>query len=398
MKKRHFAVLGGMVASVALIGSALPAQAFTPTISEVRYLAGPPEADWDDSWDDLALTSDASTAVWSTSNAVFIVDVATNTATTIAGLTGGNVLLDAVGAYAYVAEGTDVFKVDMTSKTIVATWNDAAYDLALQNMYLSADGSSLFILGPAGSFPNFAAAVAKVNLATGAITQYESTDTGNFLERAGYDTTSGLMYIPTRDSATGLVASLTVFDTAANTFTEIPWTDSGVPMGCDAQAGVLACVVEDTVNYVATVDAAGAVVSSVDVDSAVSNTDSVTLTPDGTRAYVYGDDGNGGLNNVEVIDVTTMSSVIVLNLSTEYQNVVRIAADAGQVWFTADYVRDYDGGYQVATFDASGSNPQLADTGLDASTLTVTGVAIGAAGLLLLGFYVVRRRLVANAK
>jgi LPXTG-motif cell wall-anchored protein len=88
----------------------------------------------------------------------------------------------------------------------------------------------------------------------------------------------------------------------------------------------------------------------------------------------------------------------VLNLSTEYQNVVRIAADAGQVWFTADYVRDYDGGYQVATFDASGSNPQLADTGLDASTLTVTGVAIGAAGLLLFGFYVVRRRSVANAK
>jgi LPXTG-motif cell wall-anchored protein len=87
---------------------------------------------------------------------------------------------------------------------------------------------------------------------------------------------------------------------------------------------------------------------------------------------------------------------------TDYQNVVRMAADAGQIWFTADYIRDYDGGYQVATFDPStnpsGNNPQLADTGLDASTLTVMGVAIGAAGLLLLGFYVVRRRSVANAK
>jgi LPXTG-motif cell wall-anchored protein len=93
-----------------------------------------------------------------------------------------------------------------------------------------------------------------------------------------------------------------------------------------------------------------------------------------------------------------MTSAIVLNLLTDYQNVVRMAADAGEIWFTADYVRDYDGGYQVATFDAGGSNPQLPDTGLDASTLTATGVAIGAAGLLLLGFYVVRRRSVANAK
>ena len=397
MKKRHLAVLGGMVASVALIGSALPAQAFTPTISEVRYLPGPAEADWDDSWYDLALTPDASTAVFSTDSATFIVDVATNTATEIPGVSGGTYfLLDASGSYLYVLENNDIFKVDMTSKTIVATWNDAAYDLSFEYLYFSADQSSIFVLGRVGSFPNFAAAVAKVNLTTGDITQYESTNTGNFFGRAGYDATSGLMYIPTRDSATGLVRSLEVFDTAANTFTEIPWTDSGVPMDCDSQYGVLACVVDDTNFYVAKIDAAGAVVSSVDVDSAVSDADSVTLTPDGTRAYVYGDDG--GLNNVEVIDMTTMTSVIVLNLSTDYQNVVRMASEAGQIWFTADYIRDYDGGYQVATFDAGGSNPQLADTGLDASTLTVTGVTIGAAGLLLLGFYVVRRRLVANAK
>jgi hypothetical protein len=402
MKKRNLAVLGGMVASVALVGSALPAQAFTPTISEVRYLPGPAESDWDDSWYDLALTPDASTAVFSTDSATFIVDVAANTATAIPGVSGGTYfLLDASGSYLYVVEGNDIFKVDMTSKTIVATWNDAAYDLSFDYLYFSADESSIFVLGRVGSFPNFAAAVAKVNLSTGAITQYESTNTGNYFGRAGYDATSGLMYIPTRDSATGSVRSLEVFDTAANTFTEIPWTDSGVPMDCDFQAGVLACVVEDTlVNYVATVDAAGEVASSVNVDDAVSNTDSVTLTPDGTRAYVFGDDG--GLNNVEVIDVTTMSSVTVLNMLTDYQNVVRMAADAGQIWFTADYIRDYDGGYQVATFDPStnpsGNNPQLADTGLDASTLTVMGVAIGAAGLLLLGFYVVRRRSVANAK
>jgi LPXTG-motif cell wall-anchored protein len=396
MKKRYLAVLGGMVASVALVGSALPAQAFTPTISEVRYLPGPAEADWGDSWYDLALTPDASTAVFSTDSATFIVDVAANTATEIPGVSGGTYfLLDASGSYLYVLENNDIFKVDMTSKTIVATWNDAAYDLAFDYMYFSADQSSIFVLGRVGSFPNFAAAVAKVNLTTGAITQYESTDTGTLIRRAGYDSTSGLMYIPTV-SADGLVGSMTVFDTAANTFTELPWTDSGIPMDCDSQSGVLACVVDDTNFYVAKIDAAGAVVSSVDVDSAVSDADSVTLTPDGTRAYVYGADG--GLNNVEVIDMTTMTSVIVLNLLTDYQNVVRMAADAGQIWFTADYIRDYDGGYQVASFDAGGSNPQLPDTGLDAPTLTVTGVAIGAAGLLLLGFYVVRRRSVSHAK
>jgi len=396
MKKRYLAVLGGMVASVALVGSALPAQAFTPTISEVRYLAGP--TDDQESWYDLALTPDAATAVWSTDSGTWIVDVATNTATVVAGSSGGGeLLLDASGSYAYIFENNDIFKVDMASKTIVATWNDVAYDTSAESVYFSADGSSILVLGRVGSFPNQAAAVAKVNLATGAITQHESTDTGNYIGRAGYDTTSGLLYIPTRDSATGFVASMTVFDTAANTFTEIPWTDAGVPRYCDFQAGVLACYVKTTtVNYIATVDAAGTVVSSVDVDSAVSNTDSVTLTPDGTRGYVYGDDG--GFNNVEVIDMTTMTSVIVLNLLTDYQNVVRMAADAGEIWFTADYVRDYDGGYQVATFDAGGSNPQLPDTGLDASTLTATGVAIGAAGLLLLGFYVVRRRSVANAK
>jgi hypothetical protein len=396
MKKRHLAVLGGVVASVALIGSALPAQAFSPTISEVRYLPGPAEADWGDSWYDLALTPDASTAVFSTDSATFIVDVAANTATEIPGVSGGTYfLLDASGSYLYVLENNDIFKVDMTSKTIVATWNDASYDLSFEYLYFSADQSSIFVLGRVGSFPNFAAAVAKVNLTTGAITQYESTNTGTLTGRAGYDATSGLMYVPTRDSAS-LVGSMTVFDTAANTFTELPWTDSGIPMDCDSQSGVLACVVDDTNFYVAKIDAAGAVVSSVDVDSAVSDADNVTLTPDGTRAYVYGDDG--GLNNVEVIDMTTMTSVIVLNLSTDYQNVVRMASEAGQIWFTADYIRDYDGGYQVATFDAGGSNPQLADTGLDASTLTVTGVAIGAAGLLLLGFYVVRRRSVASAK
>ncbi len=395
---RSAAALIGVVLCLAV---ALPAQAFTPTISEVRYLGGPSVDDWGDSWYDLALTSDAATAVWSTDSATFIVDVASNTAATIAGSDGGgNILLDATGTYAYLSEDvgnfptltSTVFKVDMATKAIVATWTDPAYDVGSPYMFLSADGSSLYLVGSTGSYPNFENAVAKVNLSSGAITQYATGDPGYFMSQPAYDTATGLIYIPTVDDATGLLLSLNVFDTASNTFSDLAWTDSGELSYCDFQSGVLACLVDDTVDYVATIDSTGGVVSSVNVDTAVSDADSVTLTPDGTQAYVYGDDGD--FNNVELIDLTTMSSVLVLNLSTDYQNVVRMAPDAGQIWFTADYVRDYDGGYQVVQF----ADPALADTGIDAAALSATGLAIGVTGLLLLGSYLARRRSVATAQ
>jgi len=383
MKRFGFTSVAGVaIGSLALLVSgASAAYAFVPTISEVRYLDGP--ADGGESWYDLALTSDASTAVWSTDSGTFIVDVATNSATQIVGSNGGNsLILDATETYVYLAEDRNVFKVSMATKAIVATWTDAAYTLRPSYMYLSADGASLYLLGLKGSHPNFEIAVAKVNLATGAFTEYESGDPGHLLRRAAYDTTSGLMYIPTRDVATGLDKTFTVFDTASNTFTELPWTDSGRAIDCDYQSGVVACVVDDTDDYVATIDASGAVVSSLNVDTAVSDTDSVTLTPGGTLAYVYGD--NGAFNNVEVIDLTTMSSVIVLNLATEYQNQVKIAADAGEIWFTADYVRDYDGGYQVATFEEiggdSGSGEGLAPTGANPEPV---GLLLSLGGLVL---------------
>jgi hypothetical protein len=132
----------------------------------------------------------------------------------------------------------------------------------------------------------------------------------------------------------------------------------------------------------------------VNVDTAVSDADSVTLTPDGTQAYVYGDDGN--LNNAELINLTTMSSELVLNLSIGDPNVVKMAPDAGQIWFTADYVRDYDGGYQVVQF--ADAKAALADTGLDSTATAVTAVSLGAAGVLLLGLYRARRRAATSAK
>jgi len=383
MKRFGFtSVAGVVIGSLALLVSgATAAHAFIPTISEVRYLDGP--ADGGESWYDTALTSDASTAVWSTDSGTFIVDVETNSATQIVGSNGGNsLILDATETYVYLAEDRNVFKVSMATKAIVATWTDAAYTLSPSYMYLSADGASLYLLGLKGSHPNFDIVVAKVNLATGAFTEYESGNPGHYLSRAAYDTTSGLMYIPTRDIATGLDKTFTVFDTASNTFTELPWTDSGRATDCDYQSGVVACVVDDTDDYVATIDASGAVVSSLDVDTAVSDTDSITLTPGGTLAYVYGD--NNAFNNVEVIDLTTMSSVIVLNLATEYQNQVKIAADAGEIWFTADYVRDYDGGYQVATFEEigadSGSGEELAKTGANSEPV---GLLLTLGGLVL---------------
>ena len=402
MKNKSLVGLGALVASAAVLASALPAQAFTPTISEVRYLAGPTEDDWGDSWYGFALTSDAATAVWSTDSGTFIVDVASNTATTIAGSEGGNsLILDATGTYAYLAEETggfgaqtnNVYKVDMATKAIVATW---LVDTAGSNshMFFSADGSSLFVLGATGSWPNTEIAVAKVNLSSGAVTMYEEGNPGYYYGQPAYDTASGLIYIPTSDTATGTVWSWNVFDTASNTFSDLAWTDSGELSYCDFQSGVLACLVDDTVDYVATIDATGGVVSSVNVDTAVSDADSVTLTPDGTQAYVYGDDG--GFNNAELIDMTTMSSVLVLNMSIDYQNVVKMAPDAGQIWFTADYVRDYDGGYQVVQF--AEPKAQLADTGLDSTATAVTAVSLGAAGVLLLGLYRARRRAATSAK
>ena len=386
MKRFGFtSVTGVAIGSLALLVSgASAAYAFIPTISEVRYLTSTGNSsDWDDSWHDLALTSDASTAVWSTDSGEFIVDVATNTATPIVGSNGGNsLILDATETFVYVAEDSNIFKVSMSTKAIVATWTDAAYTLDVQNMYLSADGASLYVLGRDGSYPNWDIAVAKVNLATGAFTQYASGDPGHLGYRAAYDTTSGLIYIPTRDLATGLDVFFNVFDTASNTFTELPWTDSGSPTDCDSQSGVVVCLVDDTVDYMATIDASGAVFSSLNVDTAVSDADSVTLTPGGTLAYVYGD--NGALNNVEVIDLTTMSSVIVLNLATSDENQVKIAADAGEIWFTADYVRDYDGGYQVATFEEigadSGSGEELAKTGANSEPV---GLLLSLGGLVL---------------
>jgi hypothetical protein len=117
------------------------------------------------------------------------------------------------------------------------------------------------------------------------------------------------------------------------------------------------------------------------------------------RAYVLGD--NGGFGAVQAVDLSDMSSVLVLDTLLEYPEVVALAPDAGQIWFYAYYAEDYNGGYQVVHFaDPTSDEPQasLADTGVDASDGVVTAITIGTLGVVLVVLHLVRRRTAANAK
>jgi hypothetical protein len=386
--KKSTKVAGALIAFAALVSAATPAYAFTPTISEVRSLNGP---DSSDSWYSLSLTSDATTAVISADSGVFIVDVATNSGTAVAGVEGGaSTILDSNEAFLYAADDsgypsytTSVKKIDMATKSVVATWTDPAYTLVGPYMFMSPDGASIYLVSDTGSYPNYGIGVAKVNVATGAITQYGATNSGVYLGQPAYDSTSGLIYVPYVDSATRLVSGFAVFDTANNDFTDLSWTGSGTLEACDSQAGVVACLVDDTVPYLAKINSSGAATSTLAVDAEVSSVETLTLTPDASQVFVYGD--NGGFGNVELIDMASMTSVTVFNTSLDYPNVVTLAKNAGQIWFTADYVADYNGGYQVIQYadpaaPVDPAAPALANTGTNPATF---GIYVALSVLLL---------------
>ena len=83
MKKKLLIGLGALVASAAVLASALPAQAYTPTVSGILY---PPGVDPGDTWVGGAVTSDAKTYVVTDSNnpvGLWVIDVASNTATAV---------------------------------------------------------------------------------------------------------------------------------------------------------------------------------------------------------------------------------------------------------------------------------------------------------------------------
>ena len=228
--------------------------------------------------------------------------------------------------------------------------------------------------------------VVKLDLSSGVISKFDAAGP-EYPGKSAFNAESGEIFIP-YDSSSGFA----VFDTVSNSFTDIPWAATGDVTGCDWRAGRMACLVDDTVPYVATVSPSGAVESSLDVDVAVSSLIDVRVTPDGMRAYVLGD--NGGFGAVQAVDLADMSSVLVLDTLLEYPEVVALAPDAGQIWFYAYYAEDYNGGYQVLQF--AEPKATLADTGLESTA--VTAVALGAAGVLLLGLYLTRRRSSANVK
>ncbi len=393
MKKKLLVGVVSAAATIALLAIGMPAQAFTPTLSEVRVLNGPPS---DASIDGLAITSDAQTAVVVSDRRAWVVDVTSNVATEITGLTmASRVIMNSAETFAYVATGQfKVSKVDVATAAVVDTWTDATLGFFVEQMFLSADGLNIYAVGVSGSFPNIQPGVVKLDLTSGVISKFDAVNLG-VLRQAAFNAESGEIFIPYSSVAT----SFAVFDTASDSFTDIPWAAAGDLTGCDWQAGTMACLVEGTVPYVATVSPSGAVESSLDVDVAVSNLVDIRVTPDGMRAYVLGD--NGGFGAVQAVDLTDMSSVLVLDTLLEYPEVVALAPDAGQIWFYAYYAEDYNGGYQVVQFaDPTGDEPQasLADTGVDASVAGVTAVVLCGVGVLLLGLYVARRRMSANVK
>jgi hypothetical protein len=178
--RTSFAVMGAL----AITSIGLPAHAFTPTMSEVRFISGP-EAD--DDWDGLALTSDAETAVTLHEGDAWIVDVEPNTSTLITGLENTEaVIIDDSDTFAYIAEsaGTwptytyQVSKVSLANGTVVSTWPDADFTFAPLYMLWSDDASHIYMVGNSGDFPNYSVTVAKLTVATGAITQQLWGDSG----------------------------------------------------------------------------------------------------------------------------------------------------------------------------------------------------------------------------
>jgi hypothetical protein len=159
---------------------------------------------------------------------------------------------------------------------------------------------------------------------------------------------------------------------------------------CDSQSGEVVCIVSDTVPYIATIDASGAPIAQLALDPAVSTIFRVTLTPDGSKAFVFGT--NGGLGNIEPVDLATMSSLGIINTDLDTPNVVKMAPDAGQIWFTAKRFKDSNGGYQVLEDPALIPQQSLALTGVDASAVTMTGTGILLVGFGFLIIVILRRR------
>jgi len=405
--KNSLKVLAGVAAAALVLGSS-PAFAATPTLSEVRVLPGP---DASNDWKTSALTPDGNTALISDGSGVWVDNVFTGASVEVTPVAADvySMLVDSTGTYAYLPKEVgdypnytyQILKVDIASASVVATLTDPDLTRADGQMLWAADGASFYLIAYTGSYPNYETTVFEIDASTGATTAYGSVDLGYFPGTAAFDPTSGRMFIPQAPlNGGGATFHFLAFDTSTNTFSNVAYSGTGTSSACAFAAGVLACAFDDTTPYLATFDASGAVTGTLTLDPAVDSAEAFALSALGTLGFVYGQ-ASGSFNSIEVVDMTTLTSIDVLDTLLDYCNVIMMDPSHQAIWFTADYIADYDGGYQVLTYaeaPAPGPGPTpdpepvLANTGIDSSAAMMAATGLLFAGLSVVAIVAIRRR------
>jgi LPXTG-motif cell wall-anchored protein len=404
--KNSLKVLAGVAAAALVLGSS-PALAATPTLSEVRVLPGP---DASNDWKASALTPDGNTALISDGSGVWVDNIVSGASVEVTPVAEDvySMLVDATGTYAYIPQAVGSFptytyqilKVDIASASVVATWTDPELTRADGQMLWAADGASFYLISSTGSHPNYETTVFEIDASTGATTAYGSVDLGYSPgSTSAFDPATGRMFIPQSPTNGGTFHFL-AFDTSTNTFSNVSYSGTGTSSACAFAAGVLACAFDDTTPYLATFDASGAVTGSLTLDPAVDGAEAFALSALGTLGFVYGQ-ASGSLNSIEVVDMTTLTSIDVLDTLLDYCNVIMMDPSHQAIWFTADYIADYDGGYQVLTYSETPApgpgptpdpEPVLANTGFDSNAAMMVATGLLFAGLSVVAIVAIRRR------
>lgn len=402
--KNSLKVLAGVAAAALMLGSS-PAFAATPTLSEVRVLPGP---DAGNDWKTSALTPDGNTALISDGSGVWVDNVVTGASVEVTPVVADvySMLVDATGTYAFMPKQVgdypnytyQILKVDIASASVVATWTDPDLTSADGQMLWAADGASFYLISSTGSYPNYETTVFEIDASTGATTAYGSVDIGYSPgSTSAFDPATGRMFIP-QSPMNGGTFHFLVFDTSTNSFSNVSYAGTGETSACAFAAGVLACAFDDTTPYLATFDASGAVTGTLTLDPAVDGAEAFALSALGTLGFVYGQ-ASGSFNSIEVVDMTTLTSIDVLDTLLDYCNIIMMDPSHQAIWFTADYIANYDGGYQVLTYEeapapgpAPGPEPVLANTGIDTNAAMMAATGLLFAGLSVVAIAVIRRR------
>jgi LPXTG-motif cell wall-anchored protein len=403
--KNSLKVLAGVAAAALVLGSS-PALAATPTLSEVRVLPGP---DAGNDWKASALTPDGNTVLISDGSGVWVDNIVSGASVEVTPVAEDvySMLVDATGTYAYIPQAVGSFptytyqilKVDIASASVVATWTDPDLTRADGQMLWAADGASFYLIASTGSYPNYETTVFEIDASTGATTAFGSVDLAYYPGTAAFDPATGRMLIP-QSPMNGGTFHFLAFDTSTNTFSNVSYSGTGVSSACAFAAGVLACAFDDTTPYLATFDASGAVTGTLTLDPAVDGAEAFALSALGTQGFVYGQ-ASGSFNSIEVVDMTTLTSIDVLDTLLEYCNVIMMDPSHQSIWFTADYIADYSGGYQVLTYSEApapgpgptpDSEPVLANTGIDSSAAMMAATGLLFAGLSVVAIVAIRRR------